>query len=86
MIANQRLMAARAALHLHEIARPVRNGPLGVKPPSDDLATVIVLPSVVDAGRHIMQSDRSRRANLKHGVLLCGGHRPSYGFTGSASR
>jgi hypothetical protein len=25
-----------------------RNGPLGVKPPSDDLATVIVLPSVVD--------------------------------------
>jgi hypothetical protein len=24
------------------------NGPLGVKPPSDDLATVIVLPSVVD--------------------------------------
>ena len=24
-----------------------RNGPLGVKPPSDDLATVIVLPSVV---------------------------------------
>jgi hypothetical protein len=25
-----------------------RNGPLGVKPPSDDLATVIVLPFVVD--------------------------------------
>jgi hypothetical protein len=25
-----------------------RNGPLSVKPPSDDLATVIVLPSVVD--------------------------------------
>jgi hypothetical protein len=25
-----------------------RNGPLGVKSPSDDLATVIVLPSVVD--------------------------------------
>ena len=25
-----------------------RNGPVGVKPPSDDLATVIVLPSVVD--------------------------------------
>ena len=25
-----------------------RNGPLGVKPPSDDLATVIALPSVVD--------------------------------------
>jgi len=24
-----------------------RNGPFGVKPPSDDLATVIVLPSVV---------------------------------------
>ena len=48
MIANQRLMAARAALRLHEIARPFRNGPLGVKPPSDDLATVIVLPSVVD--------------------------------------
>jgi hypothetical protein len=26
----------------------LRNEPLGVKPPSDDLATVIVLPSVVD--------------------------------------
>jgi hypothetical protein len=25
-----------------------RNGPLGVKPPSDDLATVIVLPFVVN--------------------------------------
>ena len=25
-----------------------RNGPVGVKPPSDDLATVIVLPFVVD--------------------------------------
>ena len=37
-----------------------RNGPFGVKPPSDDLATVIVLPFVVDAGRHIMPSDRSQ--------------------------
>jgi len=27
--------------------RGFRNGPLGVKPPSDDVATVIVLPSVV---------------------------------------
>ena len=37
-----------------------RNGPFGVKPPSDDLATVIVLPFVVDTGRHIMPSDRSQ--------------------------
>jgi hypothetical protein len=28
-----------------------------------------------NADHRIMQSDRSRRANLKHGVLPCGGHR-----------
>src|SRR5580765_3156475 len=47
-----------------------RNGPLGVKPPSDvsryrDRASV----RGRHAGRHIMPSDRNRRANLKHGVL-----------------
>jgi len=64
-----------------------RNGPLGVKPPSDDLATVIVLPFVVDTrvatSCHQMGC---RRANLENEVCLVGGHRPSYGFTGSASR
>ena len=39
--------------HLPLVARVTnrmgfRNGPLGVKPPSDDLATVIVLPFVVN--------------------------------------
>src|SRR6266849_3586775 len=46
------IVPRRAALAGRARDRPsrvdFRNGPLGVKPPSDDLATVIVLPSVVD--------------------------------------
>src|SRR5271170_1025805 len=44
--------STRRPVHALKRERPLwvdfRNGPLGVKPPSDDLATVIVLPSVVD--------------------------------------
>jgi hypothetical protein len=37
-----------APIHIRVNKTGFRNGPLGVKPPSDDLATVIVLPFVVD--------------------------------------
>lgn len=62
-------------------------GPLGVKPQSDDLATVIVLPFVVDMSVAISchQMGAGEPILITRSYLV-GGHRSSYGFTGSASR
>ena len=80
--------ALKSALPPHGVRYTgFRNGPLGVKPASDDLATVIVLPSVVDmrvaTSCHQMGTGEPI---LSTGSCLVGGHCRIYGFTGSPSR
>jgi len=64
-----------------------RNGPLGVKPPSDDLATVIVLPSVVDTRAATSCHQMGAGEPISNtGSCLWQANCRSNGFTGSASR